>query len=75
MEKVLITIDITRRGDITCWTASHLDGTVVEDWRLKGQFLAADHSHTWEVGAEAFLAIRDILRYLTEEDWQPDMML
>jgi hypothetical protein len=75
MEKVLITIDITARGDITCWTASHLDGTVVEDWRLKGRFLTADQSHTWEVDGAAFLAIRDILRYLTEEDWQPGTLL
>ena len=71
MEKILITIDITYQGDITCWTASQLDGTVVEDWRLKGQFLTADQSHTWEVAGEAYVAIRDILRYLTEADWQP----
>ncbi len=72
---VLITIDITVRGDITCWTASQPDGSLVEDWRLKGQFLNADQSHTWEVDGAAYVAIRDILRYLTEEDWQPGTLL
>ena len=54
-ERVLITIDITDRGGITCWTASRPDGALIEDWRLSGQFMAADSSHTWEVGTEAYL--------------------
>lgn len=69
--RVLITVDITRDGRITCWTASRPDGQVIEDWRLDGQFTAADHSHTWEVGFEGYAVVRDLLRYLTESDWQP----
>jgi hypothetical protein len=67
----LITVDITADGKITCWTASKPDGEVVEDWRLVGQFTSAAHSHTWEADGPAYLVIRDILRFLTEDDWQP----
>jgi hypothetical protein len=74
-ERVMITIDITEAGDITCWTASHLDGRVIEDWRLTGRFTSAAFSHTWEVGAEAYVAIRDILRFLTEDDWEPGTVM
>jgi len=73
--RVLITIDITDQGSVTCWTASKPDGQVIEDWRLTGQFLTADHSHTWEVDSAAYIAIRDILRYLTESDWRPGTLM
>ncbi len=75
MDRVLITIDITEDGSITCWTASQPDGQTIEDWRLKDQFLTANHSHTWEVCMDAYVAIRDILRYLTESDWQPGTIM
>jgi hypothetical protein len=71
----MITIDITERGDITCWTASNLDGRVIEDWRRTGQFTSAAFSHTWEVGMEAYTTIRDILRFLTEDDWEPGTVI
>jgi len=74
-ERLLITIDITEQGDITCWTVSHMDGGLVEDWRSVGDFNMATHSHTWEVNAETWAAIRDILRYLTEEDWTPGQIM
>ncbi len=75
LERVLITIDITNSGSITCWTASRADGQMIEDWRLTGKFLTGDHSHTWDVGRDAYLAIRDILRYLTESDWRPGTIM
>jgi hypothetical protein len=70
-ETVLITIDIGEDGRVTRWTASSPEGQELEDWLAVGEFLNAAHSHTWTVGMETYLVIRDILRYLNNADWKP----
>ena len=70
-ETVLITIDIGEDGRVTRWTASSPEGQELEDWLAVGEFLNAAHSHTWSVGWPTYLVVRDILRYLNNEDWKP----
>ena len=69
-ETVLITIDIAEDGRGTRWTASSPDGQELEDWLAEGKFLDATHSHTWTVGWETYLVVRDVLRYLNDADWE-----
>jgi hypothetical protein len=70
-ETILITIDIAEDGHVTRWTASSPEGQELEDWLLEGQFLNAAHSHTWSVSWPTYLVVRDVLRYLNNEDWKP----
>jgi len=70
-ETLLITIDIDEEGQVVRWTASTPEGQELEDWLLEGKFLDAAHSHTWSVDWPTYLVVRDILRYLNNEDWKP----
>src|SRR5262245_43026661 len=72
---VMVTIDITEAGRITCWTASRLGCHGSDDWRLVCQILAALHSHSLQVSEPTYFVLRDVLRYLTEADWQPGTVL
>lgn len=74
-DRVLMTIDITSEGDIVRWTGSKPNGDVLEDWKLTGLSNEARQSHTWELDGRGYLAVRDILRYITEEDWEPDTIM
>jgi len=74
MSDVLVTIEIDERGGLVQWTASDLQGNELENWRLMNDRPShATSSHTWEIDEETtYPIVRDILRYLGEEDWEPD---
>ena len=74
-DTVLLTIDITEGGRVTRWTASSPDGQELEDWLADGKFLEASQSHTWTVGWETYLVVRDVLRYLNNADWEPNTFM
>jgi hypothetical protein len=77
LEGLRITIDLDERGTILRWTATDRLGRVVEEYRLVGTDLpASDMSHGWDIpGEQAYLVIRDILRFMTQSDWEPNTVL
>ena len=77
LEGLRITIDLDERGTILRWTATDRLGRVVEEYRIVGTELpSSDMSHAWDMpSAEAYLVIRDMLRFMTEADWEPNSVL
>jgi len=77
LEQVRITIDLGEDGVIVRWLATDPCGKVLEEFRLVGTDPTGTvHSYAWDMpGAAAYLVARDILRFLTQADWQPNTVL
>ena len=77
LEQVRITIDLGEDGNIARWLATDPCGKVLEEVRLGGTDpTGTGHSYAWDMpGAAAYLVTRDILRFLTQADWQPNTVM
>jgi hypothetical protein len=77
LEGLRLTIDLDDEGTILRWTVTDRLGRVVEEYRLVATDLPpSDMSHSWDIpSAEAYLVIRDMLRFMTEADWEPNTVL
>jgi len=72
-ERFRLTVAITERGNLKAWQVADLKGTVLEEWTA--DLDAEVHQYTWEVGWDAYLVVRDVLRFIGEADWQPGTVM
>ena len=77
LEQVRITINLGEDGVIVRWIATNPCGRVIEEFGLGGTDLTGTaHSYAWDMpGTAAYLVVRDILRFLTQADWQPNTVM
>ena len=69
---ILFTVELTKDGLVTSWTASTEEGEHIEDCTLQERADDATTSHTWDVSEEQFMVIRDILMFIMQKDWTED---
>ena len=72
-ERFRLTVSVTEGGNLKAWQVTDLKGAVLEEWTAD---LGAEvHQYTWEVGWDAYLVVRDVLRFIGEADWQPGTVM
>jgi len=72
-ERFRLTVSVTEGGNLKAWQVADLKGAVLEEWTAD---LGAEvHQYTWEVGWDAHLVVRDVLRFIGEADWQPGTVM
>ena len=72
-KRVLFTVVITANGNLLSWHVRAPDGAVLEDWTTSGGPEA--HRYTWEMGVEAYIVLRDVMKFMGEEDWTPGKVM
>ncbi len=77
LDQVRITIDLGQDGVIMRWLATDPCGKVLDEFSLvDADPTGTVHSYAWDMpGAAAYLVVRDILRFLTQDDWEPNTFM
>jgi len=71
---VQFTVCLSPGGDVCRWEAVDPNGGVLEDWQLVG-VMPGDLRYTWQMSFDTYVVVRDVIRFITEEDWQPNTVL